>query len=69
MKKSRRDFLDVYKPIRKQMARPEKVIPNVKDLQKNTKFDWRRELEAEAEEKEAEADEKFWDDLYRDPDE
>ena len=45
MKKSRRDFVEIFRQVRKPMPPSEKVIPNEKDLRKNERFDWRRELE------------------------
>lgn len=45
MKRSKRDFLDTYKKIRKPMPPADKVIPNLKDIQKEERFDWRREMD------------------------
>lgn len=45
MKKSKRDFLDIYRSIRKPTPPPDKVILSEKDIRKNERFDWRKELE------------------------
>jgi len=45
MKRSKRDFLDTYKKIRKPTPPADKVIPNLKDIQKEERFDWRREMD------------------------
>ena len=50
MKKSRRDFLDTYRQVRKPMIPSEKVIPNEKDIRKSERFDWRQELEEQEQE-------------------
>ena len=44
-KDNRRAFMDTYRKIRKPMPPAERVIRNDKDVQKEKKFDWRRELE------------------------
>ena len=44
-KENRRAFMDTYRKIRKPMPPAERVIRNDKDVQKEKKFDWRRELE------------------------
>ena len=41
--KNRKDY-EAYRSIRKPMPPPSKVILNDKDLKKNEKFDWRKEL-------------------------
>lgn len=49
MKRSRRDFLEINRQIRKPMPPATKVILNVKDERKKERFDWRRQLEDEDE--------------------
>lgn len=41
----RRAFVETYRKIRKKMPPTEKVIPNEKDIKKDDKFDWRKELD------------------------
>lgn len=45
MKQSKREYMEANRRIRKQMAPYDRVILNLKDVQKAEKFDWRRELE------------------------
>lgn len=50
MSKNRKDY-EVYRQIRKPMPPPSKVIPNEKDLKRDERFDWRKELKENHEEK------------------
>jgi len=50
MNNNAKDFLETYKKIRKPLPPPSRVIPSEKDIRKNEKFDWKKELEKEEEE-------------------
>ena len=47
MKKENKSFMETYRQVRKPMPPSEKVIANIKDLQKKERFDWRRGMEDE----------------------
>lgn len=53
---ARREFMDTYNKVRKPMPPAEKVIRNDKDVAKERRFDWRKELDNA---------EDLWDDDYK----